>query len=200
MQRFTRKNGRIPVESEVDREVERRELATTGSLLAPYCDCESRRGTNWSFFPCISHDISSYLLQCTTCRYLIPHAFKTSTSGAVRSVLNSQFTNHKSQFTTHNSRLYIGGHVFRNETASSLYLDDGVCTEGGDGQNGHLSKQAGDIGCRQPQAGHEIPYMYYHLPVGSSSTHMQVHVAVRIILLGASSPSPSFQHLPIPSS
>lgn len=120
MQRFTRKNGRIPVESEVDREVERRELATTGSLLAPYCDCESRRGTNWSFFPCISHDISSYLLQCTTCRYLIPHAFKTSTSGAVRSVLNSQFTNHKSQFTTHNSRLYIGGHVFRNETAYTL--------------------------------------------------------------------------------
>lgn len=118
MQRFTRKNGRIPVKSEVDREVERRELATTGSLLAPYC--ESRRGTNWSFFPCISHDISSYLLQCTTCRYLIPHAFKTSTSGAVRSVLNSQFTNHKSQFTTHNSRLYIGGHVFRNETAYTL--------------------------------------------------------------------------------
>lgn len=81
---------------------------------------------------------------------------------------------HNSQFTTHNSRLYIGGHVFRDEM-----LTPSTC-----------SKQAGDIGCRQPQAGHEIPYMYYHLPVGSSSTHMQVHVAVRI-----SSPSPSFQHL-----
>jgi len=32
MQRFTRKNGRILVKSEVDREVERRELATTGSV------------------------------------------------------------------------------------------------------------------------------------------------------------------------
>lgn len=158
MQRFTRKNGRIPVKSEVGREVERRELAT-GHRFTP---CSLLRVATWYKLVVFSLHLTRYIIiQC------IPHAFKTSTSGAVRSVLSSQFTNHKSQFTTHNSRLYIGGHVFRNETASSLYLDDGVCTEGGDGQNGHLSKQAGDIGCRQPQAGHYIPHMYYHL--GSST-------------------------------
>lgn len=171
MQRFTRKNGRIPVKSEVDREVERRELATTVHSLLPIASRDVVQIGR--FFPAshtIYHHASYSVLG-------IPHAFKTSTSGAVRSVLNSQFTNHKSQFTTHNSRLYIGGHVFRDETAYTLMtmfvqrIGTSTC-----------SKQAGDIGCRQPQAGHEIPYMYHHLPVGSSSTHMQVHVAVRIIL------------------
>lgn len=179
MQRFTRKNGRIPVKSEVDREVERRELATTVHSLLPIASRDVVQIGR--FFPA-SHTIYHH----TSYSVLgIPHAFKTSTSGAVRSVLNSQFTIHNSQFTTHNSRLYIGGHVFRDETAYTLMtmfvqrIGTSTC-----------SKQAGDIGCRQPQAGHEIPYMYYRLQVGSSSTHMQVHVAVRI-----SSPSPSFQHL-----